>query len=46
MQEADQQIQRIHQKIQQLLKQQQALRKLNLELKSEVNGLRKTRAEA
>jgi uncharacterized coiled-coil DUF342 family protein len=43
MQEADQQIQRIHQKIQQLLRQQQALRKLNQELKSEVNGLRKER---
>ena len=41
MSQADEQIERIHQKIQQVLKQQQALQKLNFELKKEVNELRK-----
>ena len=43
MQEADQQIQRIHHKIQLLLKQQENLRKLNSELREEVNVLKKQR---
>ena len=45
MQQADEQIRRIHQKIQQLLKQQASLQKTNLELKQEVNGLRKEREQ-
>ena len=45
MQQADLQIERIHQKIQQLLKQQEALQKLNRELKQEVSGLKKQRED-
>jgi uncharacterized coiled-coil DUF342 family protein len=41
MLQADQQIERIHQKIQQLLKQQESLQKLNTTLRQEVTGLRK-----
>jgi len=45
MEQADLQIQRIHQKVQQLLKQQETLRKLNQELKQELNGLKKQREQ-
>ncbi|HYJ38842.1 MAG TPA: hypothetical protein VEV87_09510 [Chitinophagaceae bacterium] len=45
MQQTDEQVHRIHQKIQQLLKQQASLQKTNLELKQEVNGLRTERKE-
>jgi len=45
MQQADLQIERIHQKIQLLLKQQEALQKLNRELKQEVSGLKKQRED-
>lgn len=43
MLQADKQIERIHQKVQQLLKQQESLQKLNTELKQEVTGLKKQR---
>ena len=43
MVQADQQIERIHQKIQQLLKQQESLLRLNTELRNEVSGLKKQR---
>ena len=43
MLQADQQIERIHQKIQQLLKQQESLQKLNIELRQQVTGLKKQR---
>ena len=45
MLQADQQIERIYQKIQQLLKEQERLKKLNTELKQEVNWLKKQRDE-
>ena len=45
MLQADQQIQRIHQKIQQLLKQQENLQKQNRELRQEVMGLKKQREQ-
>ncbi len=45
MEAADLQIQRIHQKIQQLLKQQFSLQKFNQELKQEVNELKKLREQ-
>ena len=45
MLQADQQIERIHQKIQQLLKQQESLQKLNTELRQEVTGLKKQREQ-
>jgi len=45
MQQTDEQVHRIHQKIQQLLKRQASLQKTNLELKQEVNGLRTERKE-
>jgi len=41
--EADQQIERIHQKIQLLLKQQESLQKLNTSLKQELTGLKQQR---
>jgi chromosome segregation ATPase len=45
MQQADEQIQRIRQKIQMLLKQQASLQKTNHELRQEVNGLRKEKEQ-
>ncbi len=45
MLQANQQIERIHQKIQQLLKQQETLQKLNKELRLEVTGLKKQREQ-
>jgi len=41
----NQQIERIHQKVQQLLKQQETLQKLNKELSQEVSGLKKQREQ-
>jgi chromosome segregation ATPase len=45
MLQANQQIDRIHQKVQQLLKQQETLQKLNKELRQEVSGLKKQREQ-
>ena len=45
MLQANQQIERIHQKVQQLLKQQETLQKLNKELRQEVSGLKKQREQ-
>ena len=41
MQQAQEQLERIQQKIQQLLKQQRALQKINQQLRDEINILRK-----
>jgi len=43
MQQAQEQLERIQQKIQQLLKQQRALQKINHQLRDEVNALRKVK---
>ena len=45
MLQANQQIERIHQKVQQLLKQQETLQKLNKELSLEVSGLKRQREQ-
>ena len=45
MLQENQQIERIHQKVQQLLKQQETLQKLNKELSQEVSGLKKQREQ-
>jgi chromosome segregation ATPase len=45
MLQADQQLERIHQKIQQLLKQQENLNRMNIELRQEVSGLKKQREQ-